>query len=1029
MSVTKKIPDLNDFDELLHEVSPVSLVNKADSTLLNISDLEIHLDKNKFPVLQQNDKIPQALNSCSFTNYDKFGSLLIGCCCAMDGLLIYDKNKAREPDDIKDESKDEIPIKSKETPEDWTQLIENICKYNSKMSKNEEKQLSDEMLDIWVELIQLLHFGEKELENEKEKEKTKEKAKEKEVEATEKEKSNEREQLWILRLAMLLFAENGEIALKLGFADAFVRQGEDKNTRELLVKTIKSAIDGSFKSIIYTIGSFVNLYETIGQCKKNERQQVFKNQIYVFVKFAAFFNYFSSYPNNSHFLLTYHYPTEKNGQGKQKQKQTLLGLAQSREKELPNLCQLLSKYSMSSEIFDEILLQYSDYIHEMFSVMRNEFTVDEVKHKLNKMYDAIEPRNFQSNKKQTAKDFCTYLRLWLKNKLEKFNNLDNITLIYPSNKNYEIVSKLLDESNELLLDEGLESLWNDIQQIKSEDGNFRSRFSIYFSNLSHKLGVKAQLSTVLTVLLFEYGIFIEIWDAMETEKTESILKIEKYGGLNLIDVCMVHLYGETLFHRAVECDNLKGFEQLIKIDKDVQKFGNKVGTSVSDEALLRGQWSMAHQIATSQMGSRMRKRAIKEEEGIEMKRGIAHQFLKQRLDKRRRETTIKTGGAGGAGVGGPRAFEKKEKDNENVNENDDTYDELLEELLLTLISLIESKLALSDDMLLICWKYEMSHKKSYKENRLWNSISKTITSVLNDSKNKRNWLWFEKYILSSVIWYELVDFAAIRHKKEEEESGIDKKWLRILHCKCGEMLELGDPHATWAQMFLYVDCSKCNSQVGWDKSYLCGKGLTTDHPKGYALCDTCVFAMDMDDAESNVDDVNGVNDALVTTGGNVKQIGKDLNVTSGARGVLFNNIVKMANDKLVLQKEALKERIDSLANNNSWKEMINYKQDKHDMIEQRGDDGELNLRQDNSDYVTYPNRLGFDIKKLQQFKLKDFYDSNVYLPNLLIVGNALNDKFHDVLENDILKKDFHCQYYKGPLKKISRCQAKSESVE
>ena len=136
--------------------------------------------------------------------------------------------------------------------------------------------------------------------------------------------------------------------------------------------------------------------------------------------------------------------------------------------------------------------------------------------------------------------------------------------------------------------------------------------------------------------------------------------------------------------------------------------------------------------------------------------------------------------------------------------------------------------------------------------------------------------------------------------------------------------------------------------------------------------------------------------------------------------------MNMANKKLEQHTEKLKKKIDGMSKNVSWIKMIKYEQAIGDRVQQSG---VLNLRQDCKDYVTYPNKLGnrFDVKKLQELKLTDFYDSRVYLSNLMLVANAVNEKFHDVLKNDILKKDFACDYQQGPIKRIERCQAKAET--
>ena len=265
-------------DDLLLEVSPLSLINKQDSEFLGISDLEIQLDANgELPVVQKDDIIPQASNCCTVTNYDKFSSLLIGSCCVMHGVhysadqCIPDEavlGEAVGPDEPQDKIQDETAMKEdqvmeqeqkiKETPKGWTQFIENILQYHSRMSPNEQSQLTDEMLDIWSILQKLLHFGEGRTN-----------------------KNKKKSQLWILQLAMLLFVQHKEAVGKLSFVDSFAKH-ESLGGEE--IERIKDRMDGKFKKIIYQIGSFVNLYETIAQCKTNATQggkKVFNTLIFV----------------------------------------------------------------------------------------------------------------------------------------------------------------------------------------------------------------------------------------------------------------------------------------------------------------------------------------------------------------------------------------------------------------------------------------------------------------------------------------------------------------------------------------------------------------------------------------------------------------------------------------------------------------------------------------------------------------------------------------------------------------------------
>ena len=199
-------------------------------------------------------------------------------------------------------------------------------------------------------------------------------------------------------------------------------------------------------------------------------------------------------------------------------------------------------------------------------------------------------------------------------------------------------------------------------------------------------------------------------------------------------------------------------------------------------------------------------------------------------------------------------------------------------------------------------------------------------------------------------------------------------------------------------------------------------GWHVDHLDGIELCGKCGI--------KRVEEVkNGKRKKpTAATGTGQSDISgvKSNNVKNDNYGniILFENLASMADKKLEHHTEKLKRKIDKLSKNTAWNEMIKYEQAMGDRVQQSGT---INLRQDNGDYVTYPNKLGFDVKKLDELKLKDFYDSRVYLSNLMLVANAVNDKFHDTLKNDILKKDFSVDYQRGPLKKIERCQSKAET--
>ena len=56
----------------------------------------------------------------------------------------------------------------------------------------------------------------------------------------------------------------------------------------------------------------------------------------------------------------------------------------------------------------------------------------------------------------------------------------------------------------------------------------------------------------------------------------------------------------------------------------------------------------------------------------------------------------------------------------------------------------------------------------------------------------------------------------------------------------------------------------------------------------------------------------------------------------------------------------------------------------------------------------FSNKPSRNVEDFAKLRLLQFYDFNVYLSDLLIGLYALNDKFHDTMENEILLNDNEC---------------------
>ena len=154
--------------------------------------------------------------------------------------------------------------------------------------------------------------------------------------------------------------------------------------------------------------------------------------------------------------------------------------------------------------------------------------------------------------------------------------------------------------------------------------------------------------------------------------------------------------------------------------------------------MKHGQWSIVQQIGFAKMTSGMKNQAKLEEKRIETQRGIVNQFLKQR-----------------------KIMSKNTKNTDKDTSNKKISDPLLEELLQTMLKLISQQSPISDDLLLICWKYEMSINSNEKNNRLWKVLNNIVQNVLNNSRNKRNWIWFKSYVLNSIVKLEVLYYFVL----------------------------------------------------------------------------------------------------------------------------------------------------------------------------------------------------------------------------------------------------------------------------
>ena len=219
---------------------------------------------------------------------------------------------------------------------------------------------------------------------------------------------------------------------------------------------------------------------------------------------------------------------------------------------------------------------------------------------------------------------------------------------------------------------------------------------------------------------------------------------------------------------------------------------------------------------------------------------------------------------------------------------------------------------------------------------------------------------------------------------------------------------------TWKIMlfsFVFLNIDYCRCEISsFQFMYHCFKVDSKYHEFGYDLCVKCG---DKKKKHVHMDNYNNDKTGVKKHNNQFQQ-------------VLFRKLKTMAKANFEQLRDKLRKKLDAMTPKPSFKQMIKFEQSKKDKEEQFGSQ-DVNLRQDNPDYLEFPNTLEEKkLKTLEKFELTDFYDSTVYLADLLVVSHAINEKFHKAMQTEILAKDFNVQYQRGPIKGVGRCRNKVE---
>ena len=404
------------------------------------------------------------------------------------------------------------------------------------------------------------------------------------------------------------------------------------------------------------------------------------------------------------------------------------------------------------------------------------------------------------------------------------------------------------------------------------------------------------------------------------------------------------------------------------------------------------------------MGRKMKEQLQDTQSDLELKRGIVHQFLVLR--------------------------QKITNTNTKTNKRDVNGDNAMDSMLETVIELISQRLPISDTMLLLCWKYE---NKEYSKNesfdplksRLWQSIEKVLNNILELPLNKKEYIWFRKYLFNSAIWYEdsiskaeKLKFLSQKQKTDQKNNNMNATNL-LIFCPCGEEMHLAMP------LLVYpcgtATCSICNNKLdGLDYIYHCkdGQNLATHAnskgKEGFDYCVSCAKAVAQKIQLETKQDAN--EDSI-----------NEYNYANQQVPVLFDQLLNITNSKQVKRVVFLQKSINKIIeeSKNDWESMVDFK-------EYCICDPNIGIRQDfiidisnGKQILKYPTKSAFNERELRIGKLKNKYNIG-YLSMLMVTAHSLNKEFHLTMK-EMLKEDSNVIYTEGPVKLMSRCVEKSET--
>ena len=335
-------------------------------------------------------------------------------------------------------------------------------------------------------------------------------------------------------------------------------------------------------------------------------------------------------------------------------------------------------------------------------------------------------------------------------------------------------------------------------------------------------------------------------------------------------------------------------------------------------------------------------------------------------------------------------------------------DELMEKVLSKMEYLISNKLAISDDILLSCWKYDSM--------RTWNVLKTSINKICDDNTlHDSDWYWYKMYIANSAIWYEPHEKQFDSDDENDHEVRMKTEYVKT-EPKSKKIDKRTDDHG---------DQEVAIKTIGNDDNYI----INIQH-------DVAVKTTRREQESKENSVVTSDDDYKDEVKTNVLKADSDIAKRNKKthKVIMYDNLISIVNKTLNDKEKQLFNHFKELKKTQyGFDSMVRY----DEYIVNDKEVLKHGLRQDNDKLFTFPNKFKFinhnnihiPNVKTRTLESTHLYDLHIYLPSLKTVAHTLNNSFHYSVKKIVQKCSYggSCSYTAHPIKDISRLQAEVEN--